>query len=110
MNWKLQAEMLNMKKDFTTAEMNYLKWLCGGHACSEHEYCDDCQTIYVLNECFIDEQIIYSKELPFKPDRRALRSLKKAGMLEEHPEYHLGLNWCSIWLSEKARKFMEGLS
>lgn len=107
MNWKLQAEMMTMRKEFTTAEMNYLKWLYDSHECSDPEGCDDCNMIYVLNECFIDEKIIYSKELPFKTDRRALRNLKKEGMLHENPDFHLGLNWSCITLSQKAIKFME---
>lgn len=107
MNWKHKAEMMTMRKDFTVAEMNYLKWLYESHECSEMGGCDDCNIIYVLNECFIDEKIIYSKEVDFKPDRRALRNLKKEGMLHEESDMHLGLNWSRFCLSQKAIKFME---
>lgn len=107
MNWKLQAEVMTMRKNFTAAEMNYLKWLYASHECSEPGGCDDCNIIYVLNECFIDEKIIYSKVINFKPDRRALRNLKKEGMLHEESDFYLGLNWSRISLSEKAIKFLE---
>lgn len=97
-----------MTMKFTKTEMNYLRWLHESHDCKySDQFCDDCHFISVLSECFVDEQIVYSKELPFKADRRALRNLKKAGMLHEESTIHYGLEWYSFWLSDKGQKFME---
>jgi len=97
-----------MKKKFTETEIRYLRWLYESHDCPyTDEFCNQCNVVYVLNECFIDEQIVYSKVLPFKPDRRALRNLRKSGMLYEEPNFHHGLEWYCFWLSNKGRKFMK---
>lgn len=99
-----------MTKKFTETEMNYLRWLNEGlknHECPYSDaFCGNCHVIYVLSECFIDEQIIYSQELPFKADRRALRNLKKAGMLNEQPDLQYGLEWSVFWLSDRGKKFI----
>ncbi len=85
-----------MASKLSTTQLNYLKWLYQGN------------TINVFLECFKDTgKIEYSSHYPHQTDKRALENLKRAGMLKFHDEFHFGLQWRVVSLSDKAIKFME---
>lgn len=85
-----------MANKVTQTQQNYLSWLFEGNS------------IHILIECFSRlGETSYSSVLPFKADKRALDNLKKKGFLSFKDEYHYGLRWLVVSLSEKGLKFME---
>lgn len=86
-----------MSRKFSDTQKRYLQWLLDGNS------------IHVLLECFTNiGKLTYSSRLPFKPDKRALEGLKKAGMLKFHDETQFGLRWSVVSISDKGIEFMEG--
>jgi hypothetical protein len=80
----------------TPTQQGYLDWFYKGNS------------IHILIECFSRfGETTYISPLPFKADRRALENLKRRGFLKFTDEYHYGLRWLVVSLSDKAVKFME---
>ena len=85
-----------MANKLTETQQNYLSWFFEGNS------------IHILIECFSRfGETTYLSPLPFKADRRALENLKRSGFLKFTDEYHFGLRWLVVSLSEEGMKFME---
>ncbi len=83
----------------TETQQNYLKWFNEGNS------------MHILIECFSRfGETTYLSPLPFKADRRALENLKRSGFLKFTDEYHYGLRWMVVSLSDKGLQFMEAQS